>query len=311
MEFEKKDNVIKITIKNINLEEFLENIKKHFDKSVYHKISLSMLLKDCNIIDKIKPQTIYILEDKNTIYNINILKNNNIYILEKTFENDIHYKTLITKDEKTLEYIIEISSYNLKNKEKKHEIIKDKKLVLNYIRKILENIKRIDYYNHININTIYNHFNLISYDKLNPIITDGLISLSCRSKEAMNNINDSMCQFFDIILEDTKENIGYILFHYYERKFNYEGNVTYLIYEKFRNNHYATKALNLLKKILKNNKFDGNKDLYIATKTDNNYSSKVALNNGAQLIYEGKSPIDDKYDFIEESQNVKVYKIKI
>lgn len=91
----------------------------------------------------------------------------------------------------------------------------------------------------------------------------------------MENINEEKHEFLDIIMNDTREIIGDISFDYMcGSGFTYGGNVSYFIKEEYRHNDYATKALTLLKELLKNNTYSGDKDLYISTLPDNEFSQK-------------------------------------
>ena len=118
--------------------------------------------------------------------------------------------------------------------------------------------------------------------------------------------------YFHIVLNETNDVVGHIAFDYsLSSGFDYSGNVEYSIKEEYRNKKYATKALALLKKLLKSNTFDGDKDLYISTLPENIYSQKVAVNNGGILYYDGEVPKEHIIRITDKIKKVKVYQIKI
>ena len=73
------------------------------------------------------------------------------------------------------------------------------------------------------------------------------------------------------------------------------GNVSYQIDDQFRNNGYATKALKLLVKLLKQNNFKGDKDLYFWVSYYNEPSKKVILNNGGEVLSGGDAETKSPY----------------
>ena len=118
--------------------------------------------------------------------------------------------------------------------------------------------------------------------------------------------------YFHIVLNETNDVVGHIAFDYsLSSGFDYSGNVEYSIKEEYRNKKYATKALALLKQLLKSNTFNGDKDLYISMLPENKYSEKVAINNGGTLYYEGKLPKEHIIRITDKIKKVKVYQIKI
>lgn len=152
----------------------------------------------------------------------------------------------------------------------------------------------------------------ISKENFFPVISDDELTLSWKNRFNELDINDEEEAIFDIILNETREIIGKISFDYFFKSgFSYSGNVGYSIKYRFQNKHYATKALKLLRTLLLSNKYSGDKSLYLATKIDNIRSQKVILNNGGNLIYDGKVPINESLNFMEGIKKVKVYKIDI
>lgn len=126
------------------------------------------------------------------------------------------------------------------------------------------------------------------------VISDGIISLSIWEKIENDEINNKLIETFDIVLNDTGENIGSISFDYYSRNLQF-GNVSYAILNEFQNKGYATRALRLLVNLLKNNNYEGNKDLYFWISYYNEYSQKVVLNNGGEIISGGESETKSPY----------------
>lgn len=144
---------------------------------------------------------------------------------------------------------------------------------------------------------IDHYLNKSTFNNYNPVISDDIISLSVSRVETAISINDILFQTFSIVLKKTKENIGIISFNYYnceKDKYNV-GNVTYAIGKQFQNQGYATRALNLLVTLLKNNSFKGDKDLYFWVSYYNECSKKVILNNGGEIISGGDSDTRSPY----------------
>lgn len=61
------------------------------------------------------------------------------------------------------------------------------------------------------------------------------------------------------------------------------GNIGYIIAEKYRNKGYATKGLKLLIELIKEKKLIKEKELYFTCLQNNKYSIKVILNNGGYI----------------------------
>lgn len=152
--------------------------------------------------------------------------------------------------------------------------------------------------------------NKIPKDNIHKVTEDNILSLSISHGWNLN-INDFFYYDFSIVLNETLECVGFIKLDYTLSGFSYGGNVSYYIYDTYRKHHYATRALNLLKTVASTNNFCGDKDLYIATKVDNKYSGKVAMNNGGKLIYNGPVSDNEYINYAEGIKKVKVYQIKI
>lgn len=153
---------------------------------------------------------------------------------------------------------------------------------------------------------------IISNDEFFPVIYDDVLSLSWKYKFDAVDINKEEEATFDLVLNDTKEIIGAITFDYFNNSgFSYIGNVGYHIESKFQNKHYATRALRLLRVLLKYNEYIGDKTLYLSIKEDNICSQKVIENNDGKLIYNGDVPSNDPVRFVAGIKRVKIYKIEV
>lgn len=169
------------------------------------------------------------------------------------------------------------------------------KIMLKYIPKTegkyMEWYKLVEQYHELESDEDFKNIK-ISYN-YNPIISDEVITLSVSNEVSALEINDRSFECFDIILNNTTEVIGGISFDYYNRNLEF-GNVTYFVKEQFQNKGYATRALRLLIKLLKNNNFKGDKDLYFWVNYYNEYSKKVILNNGGEIISGGEFETKEK-----------------
>lgn len=164
----------------------------------------------------------------------------------------------------------------------------------------------------LEVRNVYHDLNLLQEKEYVPIISNGTISLSPKFIHIIKDMKKDRMQSFNIILEETKEIVGEISYNYItDAGFSYGGNTSYEIKTPFRKNHYATEALSLLKKLLIENEFEGDKDLYIAVRPENEYSKKVAQNNGGFLVYEGAVPEGELIRSLDQVKEVKVYKIKM
>lgn len=277
----------------------------------------SNILK-CNFLK----QTIYLLQNDNsnliiTMNDSDILISNSVMGESEINEIAIHIK----KD--TVEYKVTKYIHDLNHSTKlckfypsnSSYFLLDKKEALQLATNLFEYLEQIDGIDSIvDIDYLYDKMNLASGSRYNPVISDNDITLSWKYRNIgeIENINETKMEFLDIIMNDTKEIIGDIYFDYIcGSGFTYSGNVGYFIKEEYRHNHYATKALNLLKELLKNNTYSGDKDLYIATLPDNEFSQKVAINNGGELAYSGTVPSDEGIRLIDGVKEVKVYCIKM
>lgn len=321
----KISDIIEIYIKKeCTLSEYSDAIDKY--EELKNELPVKVLFTNTNgcfsSSTKILKQKIYIIKENNLKYFITLCENqiqisqyktidSNIYETELRINGDNHeYK--IIKSIHDLNYSTgEIKWYPSKESDHKYFVL-DKIEALSLASELLNNLNKIKKINNVLIlRYIYDFLNLLPEEDYCPVINDDILFLSCPDRYKTENIKKLEYVNFDIILNETKEKVGCISVKYPSEGFSYAGNVGYFINEKYRNNHYATKALSLLTKLLKSNEFEGDKDLYISTKLDNIKSQKVIINNGGELFYEGSVPIDDSINYINGIKNVKIYKIEV
>lgn len=112
--------------------------------------------------------------------------------------------------------------------------------------------------------------------------------------------------YFKIVLNETLEEIGHISYTY--ENDSIVGNLSYFLYEEYRNKGYGKKALKLLVDNIR--RIDDN-DLYLAIIPDNIASIKLAESQNAKYI--GDVNIPTKYVFSDDGKYsyANMYKIKI
>ena len=112
--------------------------------------------------------------------------------------------------------------------------------------------------------------------------------------------------YFKIVLNETLEEIGHIIYTY--ENDSIVGNLSYFLYEKYRNKGYGKKALKLLVDNIR--RIDDN-DLYLAIIPNNIASIKLAESQNAKYI--GDVNIPTKYIFSDDGKYsyANMYKIKI
>lgn len=322
----KNNDFLKIEIpKGYSFGKFSNALKNlNIDDELKRKIIGLVFKYDFNIVNenkKIPALEIYFINNNNTSYEI-IKENNDNLLISKIIMSDQIYETSI--EIKNNNYLISnlihelngstktIKTYSSVDNETTGKMCKEEAFCIakNFLDDLFINniIKDI-----INVNNLYKNLNIVTEDKYNPVISDDVISLCSITK--IKNINDRKFCNFNIILNATYEVIGDISFNYNESGPSELGNVMYNIKENYRNNRYCTRALTLLKKLLKNNTFDGDKNLYIAA--INEYSVRVAKANGGVEIpykYTDENCGDDLFDegTIKEEQEVPtMFKINI
>ena len=155
---------------------------------------------------------------------------------------------------------------------------------------------------------------MVNKEFLDLVIQDDVISLY-RNKFLCENedITQSQSESFEIIVNETGENVGLIGYRYNSdpNYIDYGGNINYRINPECRRNGYAKRALTLMLEILKKNtKYD--QPLFVASTITNTNYLKVAADCGGKLIHRGKVPnnvIDGFYD--EDMKYVEVYQFDI
>ena len=112
--------------------------------------------------------------------------------------------------------------------------------------------------------------------------------------------------YFKIVLNETLEEIGHIIYTY--ENDSIVGNLSYFLYEEYRNKGYGKKALKLLVDNIR--RIDDN-DLYLAIIPDNIASIKLAKSQNAKYV--GDVNIPTKYVFSDDGKYsyANMYKIKI
>jgi predicted acetyltransferase len=135
----------------------------------------------------------------------------------------------------------------------------------------------------INMKSVYRRLNLLPRDEYNVVVSDEVISLSVYNNLEAQTINQYPSQILDIVLNSTHEKIGNIEFDYSQDVLGI-GNVFYKIEPNYRNKGYASRALSLLKQLVVNNNFKGDKNLYFFVSDGNKYSQRVVLKNGGEVI---------------------------
>lgn len=322
----KYDGIDKIEIKKgHNYKGIYESIKQDnsINNELKKKIIGSILKYNPDVINediKVLPLDIYLMDDDNKTYEIIKENDDNFIVSRKNYTNqnieEISLEFMgsnfkIDKITHTLNGSTkDIETYSIDNNDYINNLSKNK--AFTYAKTLLDDICTIDKIkNIIDVNLLYKKLNIITKDKYNPVISDDKISLCTIKKE--DNILDKKSSFFSIVLNDTKEVVGDISYNYMNEGPSELGNVMYNVKEKYRHNGYCTRALSLLIKLLKNNTYNGNKDLYLAT--INEYSMRVAKRNGG-ILYNGEykdlESKDLENDLSDENDNeVELFKIGI
>lgn len=281
----------------------LDRLKQDFGVDISEDVFIY-----CNISGVLKKdQEVYFFEDGDINYTISY-SYPEFRICQTLVIDEIKQDLVISYDGK---YRIEELITDLKTSDKSCDYFTfldsniNRKWALSLARGVLENLLNSDFVRNNDMLSIvyqvYKHLNLLRSDYFHPAISDDILTLSSPYQEYNSSMETTS---FDIILNETEEVIGDIDYGFF-RKFRSIGNVSYLIREDFRRNHYATRAVSLLKRLLVDNDFEGDKSMYISTLIDNIYSQKVALNNSGVLIYEGPG------DSSVRNKDVKIYKIDV
>lgn len=322
-------NVTKLDInEDINFIECMRNIKELDEYDPNFDIMFNVILyDDPNVMEaNATEQCVLIYDDDD--YHVAFSKDSNRikilefkYIDDKIYENcllidhgtnDFHIHQLIHSNKST----ISVKTYT-KSNDNDSILFLPKVEAFSIAKDILKNTSKLsdiqDFRNFMqDFDLIYQSLNLINDNSYFPVIRDDVLSLSWRNKFLQEDINKCKDVSFDVILNSTREKVGRINLDYLCKSgFTYSGNVSYHINKDYRNNNYATRAVGLLVNVSKDNEFDGDRNLYISTLPDNYASQKVALNNDAELCYDGEVPKDNSVYFIDGVEKVKVYRIKM
>ena len=311
----------------INIKEdclFLDYAEMEKEINLNSNIPIRLFIRECNnfFTSIIKKQKIYTFIYKDIEYIISV-SDKEINISQRKEINNEMVETVINlyEDKKfsVSKYIHGLDhstkfhkTYNTNKKSLVNIFNFDKIEAMALAQQLLDELKDVDFlYKIINPYLIYDRLNLIPSTWYNPIISDDEITLSSNRYSSIDTVNYKKICSFNIILNNTKEQIGKIAFNLEKGNFTYDGNVRYEIKEEFRNKGYATRALNLFIEIIKTNKYVGDKDLFIATTPENIYSQKVVQNNDGSLIYDGQVPENDQFNYKHGVKEVKVYQIRM
>lgn len=107
---------------------------------------------------------------------------------------------------------------------------------------------------------------------------------------------DDEHEFFEIVLKDTKEVVGNITLR--NRFDSSTGNIEYFIFEEYRGNNYAKKALKLF---ARNVSEVSSEDLFISILPNNMASIKTAV--GAGALFHQVVEIPKNYRMSEDGKN--------
>lgn len=305
------NNTLKIRIiEKLDYLKFKNIITEKIDEK-YLKILSSFIIKKETQLE-IQDIIFYNTDDFKILYCI-VRSKDLIIIFKKEITDDLIREVIFKIRIGQQEFLLNQIEYNLNKKVEKQRIYTSKDLdssnkvpTIFSIRTLLNTMIQTPILNEkFNVLPIYSYFDLISPKQYNPLISDGIISLSIKEKD----INIYEGAFLDIILNETLEKVGDINF-VNNNKFSYDGNIGYEIKRKYQNKGYATRALNLLKQLLAN-RLTSERNFYIAIKPENEYSIRVAEKNKAELIYEGAVPESEIIYSLDNVTEVKVYKITI
>lgn len=292
IEYKQDNDVIIVNINDdLPLKDYLKFDKKN---KINELITNSALFFDQSITSNnlfVNPKIIYSLKKDNVIYNI-VNTENKIKIIQRKYVNDGIDEASAEIDLINEEFQInkmhhdKTGSTKIVKIHKKHcdvfEGFKlDKKEALDIARDILTNTHNTNLNRYIDTDDVFYRLRILPNDDYNYVIEDDNIALSVRKKN-INKIDNLGYRNLDIILKNTKEHVGNI-----DYTSSYE--VSYYINEDFRRKHYATNALKLLIKLLKQK----NKDIELTLVALNEISELVIKNNNGK--YEEMIPYTDDY----------------
>lgn len=319
-----ENNMVIITVTaDCSIEEYSDYVDRCDDyiKKLFIPIRSLIYTRDDKSNLNITKQRIYAFKHNECDYLITVA-NNYIKISERNIDNDLIHETSIVfkkrEDSYSISKYIHALNHSTKSckwyKGDRNSFSLEKKDALFLARNTLVNLELYENIDSIlpNMDRLYRILNIVSDKQYFPVASDDILSLSWKFRFYEVDINKQSYECLDIILNETKEIVGEISFDYCcSSGFSYGGNVGYEIYDEYQSNHYATRALGLLKELVKENCSTNDRDLYLATIPENIKSQRVILNNGGELVYEGSIPEDDIMYCINGVKNVHVYRIKI
>lgn len=317
---DEKDFVLINIKEDCSLDYFINQKDRYKNKEM--NIPTRLFILNNNL--QLEKQKIYYFEKKNSKYII-FISNKKIIISEMKTKDELVYETEVDIKElqefSVAKYIHDSNNgtkecrvYNSNNNNKTliEELSLNKKEALSLAQDLFDNIKFVGgFYKIMNVYPLYRRLNLVPDTWYNPIVSDDVITLSSSRFSSIDSVNRNKNATLDIILNETKEQVGTITFNFKNTGFTYDGNIGYEIKDEFQHNGYASRALKLIKEVIKSNQFKGDKDIYISTVPNNIYSQKVAENNEGKLVYNGNVPDNDKYNYKYGVKEVKVYQIKM
>lgn len=284
----------------------------------------SFLREEGNLLNaKILKQTLYLFKENKYEYCITENKEQ-LLLSERKMENEdiMEIELKIDKNKETYRVTKYIHDQNHSTKETKIYPMKEdnafdfwrmnKKEAVVLLQGLVNRLDKSDKIGRItSFGKFCSYLHLLPDLDFNPVIENDTIALSVSRFYNANAIFVNKCDLkFDIFLKETREKVGHIGYLYgREDGFTYDGNVYYEIEDQFKQQGYATLALELLKDLLL--KHQVNSNLYISTLPNNFYSQKVALNNQGEKIYNGSVPEEDKLYRQDGIEEVVVYRIKI
>ena len=253
----------------INIKEdclFLDYAEMEKEINLNSNIPTRLFIREGNNIFNsiIKKQKIYTFIYKDIEYIISV-SDKEINISQRKIEDNNIIETVINlyEDKKfsVSKYIHGLDhstkfhkTYNSQKKFASDIFNFDKVEAMALAQQLLDELKSVDFlYKIITVYPIYYKLNLIPNTWYNPIISDDKITLSSNRYSSIDTVNYKKVCSFNIMLNDTKEQIGQITFNLEKGNFTYDGNVRYEIKEEFRNKGYAKKLIEEVIVELKNN----------------------------------------------------------
>lgn len=299
--------------------EYIEKLENYKDEKILIPTRMFILDSSDFIDSKLQKQKICYFSNLGFEYIIT-LSDNKIKISQRNIEGKHIHETMLVIDDSN-EYSITKYIHDSNNKIKvceeyinnnSKDKLLDKKEAIFLAQYLLDNLKNMStLYKIINIYYIYRKLNLIPNTWYNPIVSDDVITLSSPRYSSIGTINNIGNGILNIVLNETKEQIGNVIFNFKKEGITYDGNIGYEIKEKFKNSDYAIRALNLLKEIVKSNKFITDKQIYISIIDDDiNYQKEIEESDG-KIVYDGVVPEDNKLNRAHGIPKVKIYQINI